>query len=156
MIEICGGGASGLGYTYSDASIVRLAAGVIAKAIQGIDALDPPKAWSAMQRAVRNIGREALTATAISAVDVARWDLKAKLLDLPLAALLGRARHAAPIYGSGGFTTYSDGDMRKQLSGWIEFAGCRYAKIKIGSNPKQDPHRVRVAKEAIGDALLFC
>ncbi len=155
VIELCGGGLFGLGYTYSDASIVNLAAGVIAKAIKGIDALDTPKAWSAMQRAVRNIGREALAATAISAVDVAIWDLKAKLLDLPLATLLGRARDAAPIYGSGDFTTYSDDDMRKQLSGWIESEGCRYVKIKIGSNPKRDPRRVRVAKEAIGDALLF-
>ena len=65
----------------------------------GRSALDPPAAWEAMQRRVRNLGRSGLAATAISAVDAALWDLKAKLHDLPLAILLGRARDAVPIYG---------------------------------------------------------
>ena len=63
---------------------------------------------------VRNMGRSGLAATAISALDAALWDLKAKLMDLPLAALLGRARETVPIYGSGGFTSY--GDRRAQRS----------------------------------------
>ena len=45
---------------------------------------------------------------AISAVDIALWDLKARLLGCPLAGLLGRARDAVPVYGSGGFTSYDD------------------------------------------------
>ena len=60
-----------------------------------------------MVGAVRNIGRRGVCAIAISAVDVALWDLKARLLDVPLVHLLGSLRDDVPIYGSGGFTSYS-------------------------------------------------
>jgi L-alanine-DL-glutamate epimerase-like enolase superfamily enzyme len=108
-----------------------------------------------MQRSVRNLGRQGLAACAISAVDTALWDLKAKLLGLPLALLLGSRRDAVPIYGSGGFTTYGDGELRDQLAGWIERDGCAWVKMKIGTHPARDPHRVAVARAAIGDRGLF-
>lgn len=155
VVQACGGGGEGLGYTYSDASIVRLIGKTLAPTIAGGDVFDPAWAWAAMQRAVRNLGRTGLAATAISAVDAALWDLKARLLDLPLVALLGRTRDRIPIYGSGGFTTYSDEVMRAQLMQWSARDGCRSVKIKIGSDPQRDPQRVRVAKQAIGDASLF-
>ena len=108
-----------------------------------------------MQRAVRNLGREGLAATAISAVDIALHDLKARILDLPLATLLGRYRDAVPIYGSGGFTTYTDDELRNQLGGWVERDGCAFVKMKVGTHPEDDPRRVSVAKKAIGNATLF-
>jgi L-alanine-DL-glutamate epimerase-like enolase superfamily enzyme len=109
-----------------------------------------------MQRAVRNMGRQGLAATAISAVDTALWDLKAKLLDLPLCLLLGRARNDVPIYGSGGFTTYSADELKEQLTGWVERDGCRWVKMKIGTHPQDDPGRVASAKIAIDEnATLF-
>jgi L-alanine-DL-glutamate epimerase-like enolase superfamily enzyme len=108
-----------------------------------------------MLRAVRNMGREGLAATAISAVDTALWDLKARLLNVPLATLLGRYRNTVLIYGSGGFTTYSDERLREQLSRWTERDGCRWVKMKIGTHPADDPRRVDVAKQAIGDRTLF-
>jgi L-alanine-DL-glutamate epimerase-like enolase superfamily enzyme len=86
---------------------------------------------------VRNLGRSGLAATAISAIDIALWDLKAKLLDLPLARLLGRRRERVPIYGSGGFTTYDDDTLRRQLASWVERCGCRWVKMKIGSEPEE-------------------
>jgi choline dehydrogenase-like flavoprotein len=58
-----------------------------------------------MQRDVRNIGCGGLAAAAIAAADTALGDLKARVLNVPLMSLFGRARHAVPIYGSGGFTT---------------------------------------------------
>ncbi len=108
-----------------------------------------------MVNAVRNLGRSGLAASAISALDAALWDLKAKLLDLPLAGLLGRASADVPIYGSGGFTSYDDGQLTRQLAGWVERDGCRWVKMKVGTHPADDPRRVRVAKAAIGDAALF-
>jgi hypothetical protein len=101
------------------------------------------------------MGRSGLAATAISALDAALWDLNAKLLDLPLAALLGRARTDVPIYGSGGFTSYDDRQLMRQLSRWVEQDGCRAMKMEIGSYPDDDLRRVNVAKEAIGEAALF-
>ena len=47
------------------------------------------------------------------------YDLKARLLDMPLVDLLGSYRNSVPIYGSGGFTTYSDGELEDQLGGWV-------------------------------------
>ncbi|HTV80027.1 MAG TPA: enolase C-terminal domain-like protein [Steroidobacteraceae bacterium] len=155
VVHVEAGGARGLGYTYSDASIVGLIQGVLHKAIAGRDVCDVTACWQAMQRSVRNLGREGLAATAISAVDVALWDLKARLLDLPLASLLGRCRETIPIYGSGGFTSYTDDELREQLGGWVERDGCQWVKMKVGTHPARDPHRVRVARQAIGDAGLF-
>ncbi len=155
VVAVEGGGSTGLGYTYTSGTVTGLITGKLAATISGGDAMDPPRAWRAMQRAVRNMGRNGLAATAILAVDAALWDLKAKLLDLPLAVLLGRYRDTVPIYGSGGFTSYDDGQLRDQLRAWVNADGCRWVKMKIGTHPEDDPRRVRVAKQAIGDAALF-
>ncbi len=156
MVEAEGGGETGLGYTYADASAAKLIATTLAKAVQGADALSPPRAYAAMQHAVRNIGRGGLVAMAISAVDAALWDLKARLFGQPLCAVLGRVRDAVPIYGSGGFTTYTDAQLTEQLGGWVSRDGCSAVKMKIGTAPGDDPRRMGVARRAIGDhARLF-
>lgn len=155
VVEVAAGGETGLGYTYADASIAGLLRGKLADLAVGRDAMDVPGIHAALQRGVRNIGRDGLAATAISALDAALWDLKAKLLGVALATLLGRVCDAVPIYGSGGFTTYSDDDLRAQLAGWVERDGCRWVKMKISAHPEQDPHRVEVARRAIGEAGLF-
>jgi len=155
LVEAAAGGRTGLGYTYSDACIVGLIEGLLASAVMGRHALDVGGGWQAMQRSVRNLGRDGLAATAISAVDAALWDLKAKLLDLPLALLLGRRRDEVPIYGSGGFTSYSDKQLAEQLAGWVEREGCEWVKMKIGREPDRDPQRVDVARRAVGDRGLF-
>ena len=155
VVEVEAGGCTGLGYTYSSGVVAKLVASKLAEAVRGRDAMDPQGAWRAMQVAVRNMGRGGLAATAISAVDVALWDLKAKLLGLPLALLLGRFRDEVPIYGSGGFTSYDDDRLREQLRGWVERDGCAWVKMKVGSEPERDPHRVAVAKAAIGERALF-
>jgi L-alanine-DL-glutamate epimerase-like enolase superfamily enzyme len=155
VVHIEAGGRTGLGYTYADASAAALISGVLLKAVKGCDSFDIPGAWLAMQKSVRNLGRSGLVACAISAVDTALWDLKAGALDLPLAALLGRCRDAVAIYGSGGFTSYTNAQLREQLSGWVERDGCQFVKMKIGSEPARDPDRVREAKSAIGDRQLF-
>ena len=156
VVHVDAGGKAGLGYTYTHGCIVDLITGKLKDAVAGFDALDPPAAFAAMQRAVRNMGRQGLAATAISAVDTALWDLKAKLLNRPLCSLLGRARDDVPIYGSGGFTTYSLDKLKEQLTGWVARDGCRWVKMKIGTHPEDDPDRVAAAKIAIGaDATLF-
>lgn len=155
VVTVEGGGRTGLGYTYGGEAAAGLAAGPLACALKGHDAFDVPRCHRAMVDAVRNLGRSGLAATTVSALDAALWDLKAKLLDVPLAGLLGRAREAVPIYGSGGFTSYDDGQLTRQLSAWVERDGCRWVKMKIGTDPADDPRRVRVAKAAIGDAALF-
>ena len=155
VVEVEAGGETGLGYTYTDKAAVPLVTGMLWKAIDRHDALDLPGVVEAMWRQVRNVGRSGLAANAISAVDAALWDLKARLLGLPLARLLGQRRAEVPVYGSGGFTTYSDDQLRKQLGGWVEHDGCHWVKMKIGTHPEQDGHRVAVARAAIGEHGLF-
>lgn len=146
---------TGMGYTYADGALAPLIAGPLAQALAGRDAFDIPGCAFALQRQVRNLGRPGLAGCAISAIDAALWDLKARALDLPLALLLGRRRDQVPIYGSGGFTTYDDARLRDQLQGWTGRDGCRWVKIKIGAHPADDPRRVAVAKAAIGERALF-
>lgn len=155
VVRVQAGGQSGLGYTYVDGCAASLIQTLLSNVIAGHDCFDIPGCWQAMQRAVRNHGRQGIAACAISAVDVALWDLKARLLDLPLTRLLGQARPEVPVYGSGGFTTYTDTELHDQLAGWVERDGCRWVKMKIGSDPGRDPQRAFVAKRAIGDRALF-
>ncbi len=152
VVEATAGGTTGIGYTYADASAAALARGLLAEAIADTDALAPQAASVRMAKAVRNIGRDGVAATAISAVDVALWDLKAKLLSVALTTLLGRVRTATPVYGSGGFTSYSLGRLREQLGNWAA-SGLKFVKMKVGTNPTDDPSRVRAAREAIGDGV---
>jgi L-alanine-DL-glutamate epimerase-like enolase superfamily enzyme len=152
IVEPEAGAVRGLGYSYADATAARLVADTLADRVVGRDALDVSGAWSAMVGAVRNIGRPGIAATAISAVDNALWDLKARLLGVSLASLLGRTREAIPPYGSGGFTSYDDARLARQLGGWAE-RGFRFVKMKVGRDPTRDPHRVDVARAAIGDGV---
>ena len=134
LATVQGGGRSGLGYTYADRASASLIHHKLGPAIQGRGALAVRAAWDVMVHAVRNLGRPGLASAAISAVDVALWDLKAKLLDQPLTALLGQVRAAVPVYGSGGFTSYTDEQLMAQLAGWAE-AGIRDVKMKVGREP---------------------
>jgi len=155
LVHVSAGGTTGIGYSYTDPAAGRLIQTVLADAIAGTDALAINGRWLAMSRAVRNIGRPGLVATAISAVDNALWDLKARLLDVPLADLIGRSRDGVPVYGSGGFTSYPVDRLQAQLGGWAS-RGIGMVKMKVGSDPGADVERVRAAREAIGpDVQLF-
>jgi L-alanine-DL-glutamate epimerase-like enolase superfamily enzyme len=159
VVSVTAGDVEGIGWSYTGSGAVDVVRDPLAGAVTGTDALDVPAAAAAMARAVRNLGRPGLAATAISAVDLALWDLKARLLGLPLCRLLGRARSRVPVYGSGGFTTYDDDRTRAQLEHWTG-AGIPRVKIKIGEAwggaVDRDLHRVALARQVIGpDAELF-
>jgi L-alanine-DL-glutamate epimerase-like enolase superfamily enzyme len=149
VVEASSGDRHGLGYTYGHRAIAELIGSTLSPLVVGMDPLAPPRAWVAMQEAVRNFGRQGLGAMAISAVDIALWELRAKLLGLSLADSLGRVREAIPAYGSGGFTSYTEAELAEQLRGWVE-QGCKRVKIKVGREPERDPQRLATAREAIG------
>jgi L-alanine-DL-glutamate epimerase-like enolase superfamily enzyme len=160
LVTATAGGEQGIGWTYAAAAAASVVTEVLAQAVLGRSAFDVAGANEAMTRAVRNIGRGGVAATAISAVDVALWDLKARLLSLPVVDLLGRVRQHVPAYGSGGFTSYDEHQTREQLSGWVERDRIPRVKIKIGeswgSREARDLSRVALAREVIGpDTELF-
>jgi L-alanine-DL-glutamate epimerase-like enolase superfamily enzyme len=155
VVEARHGGRRGLGYTYGPAAAGVLVRDQLAEVVADRDPLDVPGAWDAMVVAVRNAVPTGLAMYAVAAVDVALWDLKARLLDVSLSRLLGRRREVIGIYGSGGFTSYSVGELCEQVSAWVA-AGIPAVKMKVGRDAHADPQRVRAAREAIGpDAELM-
>jgi L-alanine-DL-glutamate epimerase-like enolase superfamily enzyme len=154
LVEASGGGRTGIGYTYADAGAAAVITGKLADVVRGADALRVGNAWAAMLQAVRNLGQTGLAAMAISAVDIALWDLKARLLDRPLVDVLDAVHDATPIYGSGGFCNYTDDQLAAQLTGWVE-AGIPRVKMKTGREPSRDHHRLDVARRAIGDETVL-
>jgi L-alanine-DL-glutamate epimerase-like enolase superfamily enzyme len=155
VVHLEGGGRRGVGYANANAAAAKIVRGVLEGRVVGADAMDIAGVWQGMCVAARNVGRPGLCASAISAVDNALWDLKAKLLDLPLAKLLGQAHERIDIYGRGGFTSYAHARLASKLGGWVE-SGIGRVKMKVGEHPKEDPDRVRLARDAIGSgAELF-
>jgi len=152
VVHAHGGGERGLGYTYADVSTAKLIESKLADLLVGADAMAPQAAWAKMVRAIRNLGRPGISSMAVAAVDTALWDLKARILGLPLARLLGMAHDRVPVYGSGGFTAYPLPRLQEQLSGWVR-EGIPRVKMKVGSVPGDDPGRVRAAREVIGPGV---
>jgi L-alanine-DL-glutamate epimerase-like enolase superfamily enzyme len=152
VAEVDGAGETGLGYTYGDASVARLVEGALAEAVRGIDVLDTGAAHVAAAAALRNIGRTGPGAMALSALDVALHDLKARVLGVPLWRMLGAVRDRVPIYGSGGFTSYDDARLAEQLGGWAR-AGIPSVKMKIGRDPTRDCRRLDIARAAVGEGV---
>ncbi len=151
-VEVEAAGVRGLGYTYADRSVGPLIRSLLVPAVEGADPMAPEASWLRMRAALRNAGQPGAGAMATSAVDIAIWDLKARLLGVPLADALPRVHDGVDIYGSGGFTSYSDERLREQLGGWAA-AGMSAVKMKVGREPEADEHRVGVAREAVGDGV---
>ncbi len=149
LVRARAAGTTGLGYTYADAATAKLIQDVLAGVVSGRDATAIPECWREMVKSVRNLGRPGIASTAISAVDSALWDLKARLLSVPLVGLLGAARESVPIYGSGGFTSYSVKQLEEQLANWVAL-GITRVKMKVGRDPEADLRRVQAARAAIG------
>ncbi|MBX4970028.1 enolase C-terminal domain-like protein [Rhizobium binae] len=155
VVNLHAGKTVGTGYSYVDASAAHLINDTLKATVVGSNALDIDHIGQRLLRQVRNSGRSGIAACAISAIDLALWDLKARLLNTSLCQLLGQVRDLVPIYGSGGFTTYSDDVLCQQFSRWVHDNGCRFVKMKIGAEPERDPHRILAARSTIGDAELF-
>ncbi|MGI8677553.1 MAG: enolase C-terminal domain-like protein, partial [Jatrophihabitans sp.] len=152
-VTIEAGGHTGLGWTYSSPAAAAVIEHHLADAVRDRDAFDIAAGWDAMHRAGRNFGTRGLYLQAMSAVDIAWWDLKAQLLDAPLTGLLGRCRDQVPIYGSGGFTTLTQTQLADQVK-WWRSVGCTRMKIKIGESwgtcVERDLDRVHLLRELAG------
>jgi L-alanine-DL-glutamate epimerase-like enolase superfamily enzyme len=155
IVELTAANVRGLGFSYASGAAAHVAKELIEKVLLGSDAFRIPAIHSALDIQVRNWGRPGLVSTAISAIDNCLWDLKARLLKLPLAHLLGEIRDEVAAYGSGGFTSYSEKQLIDQLTGWAA-EGLRSVKMKIGRHPDEDVARVTAAVKALnGRSELF-
>ncbi len=151
IVEAEAGGKRSLGYSYADEATAHLIESKLKDVVVGMEAMSPNAAFVALVHSIRNLGRPGICSMAISAIDTALWDLQARLLDIPLVRLFGQVRETMPLYGSGGFTSYTNEKLQEQLGGWVE-EGIPRVKMKVGRDPEADPKRVAAAREAIGDA----
>lgn len=155
LVTARSGDTVGTGWTYGPPACARVVADQLAGVVEGRDAMDVGGCSDAMVKAVRNAGRTGVAGYAVSAVDTALWDLKARLLDLPLHRLLGAVRSEVPVYGSGGFTTYDESRLAGQLGHWVLEQRIPRVKIKIGESwgtaVERDLRRMAQARSVIGD-----
>lgn len=150
LVEVAGGGHVGLGYTYGDVSVASFIESKLVPVVSGGDALAPGTSWNRMFARIRNAGQLGVGAMAVSAVDIALWDLKARLLDRPLYQVLPAFHDQVPVYGSGGFTNYPLDRLVEQLAGWVN-QGIPRVKLKTSRDPDVDPQRLSAVRDAIGD-----
>ena len=149
LVELASGETKALGYTYADEGTAKAAAKLLKELVVGSDVFRQAETWQRMLHQIRNLGETGIAMMAVSAIDNALWDLRARSLGVPLVSLLGQVRTGIPVYGSGGFTTYTDKQLTDQLGGWAQ-QGFGMVKMKIGTHPEDDERRVRVARLAIG------
>lgn len=156
-------GVEGLGVTYNEVggeATRTLLETAIAPRLIGRDPFDTEVLWGEFFAYLRGVGRKGLTFGALSAVDIALWDLKGKILGLPLYKLFGGGRTSVPVYASGGWTSYSDEQLVEEAQMMVD-RGYQKVKVKVGveggTNPNRDVARVRKLREALGpevDLLL--
>jgi L-alanine-DL-glutamate epimerase-like enolase superfamily enzyme len=154
VVEALGDGKRGLGWTYAPEAAAAVVDDLLAGFVGGRELDRHTELWLELGAQLRNAGRPGIAWCALSAVDLALWDLRARMLDVPLTALLPAARDRVPVYGSGGFCSYSLERLQEQLAGWVEH-GIPRVKMKLGREPGRDPERLAAARAAIGEAELY-
>ena len=144
-------GVTGIGIGASKVGVIRAAIEHFTPLLIGEDPIAVERLWHKLW-VPKLVGRRGLTTRAISAIDIALWDLRAKVAGMPLYKLLGGFRERVPTYIAGGY--YEDGkglkELQEELAGHVE-AGARAVKMKIGAVPiREDVARVKAAREAVG------
>lgn len=149
-------GLVGIGVTYHEVGgeavrdlIVRNMTGKLV----GRDPLESDALWHEFFHYLRGVGRKGVTFCALSAVDIALWDLKGKILNIPVHRLLGGDRTRVPVYASGGWTSYTDDQLVAEMQSFAA-RGFKMVKFKVGyaggTDIRRDVVRVRKVREALG------
>jgi L-rhamnonate dehydratase len=127
---------------------------VLSDLVLQADPFNTEKIWNDMFWRVRGHGRKGVAFQAISLVDNAIWDLKAKALDMPLYRLLGPIHEQVPVYGSGGWTNYTTDELLQSQRN-VRDAGFTATKLKVGKDfgkaERDDIKRVEAVRKELGD-----
>jgi len=116
----------------------------------GEDPLNTERIWEKMYWGSLSSGRRGAAISAISAMDVAIWDLKGKILNQPIHRLLGGYRDAVSTYGSSINLNYTREELVKETADYVE-SGFKMVKMKIGrKDPNDDLQRIKLVRETIG------
>jgi len=151
-------GISGIGYTYDVAgeAIREVITRNLASVVLGRDPFATEVIWTDAMNLLRGAGRKGLVLIALSIVDIALWDIKAKAAGMPLYQLLGGSERTIPIYGSGGWTSYTEKELIEEIE-QIKDQGYTKIKMKVGvdlgKSPEEDVRRVRSVRKHIGEKI---
>ena len=150
-------GVEGLGVGIGTEAIRSVVERTLKGVLVGEDPFAIERLWERMFWHVRSWGRKGVAFCAISAVDIALWDLKAKAVGLPLYRLLGPFHDRVPIYGSGGWTNFNEKELIAEQTDYIERLGTRAVKMKVGKDfgkaEREDVRRLAAVRKAIGDDI---
>jgi D-arabinonate dehydratase len=151
-------GLTGSGFTLGyDGSLamVQLVDAIFRPLLVGADALDAEWLWSEMYRQSIQAGRRGAALRAISAIDIALWDLRGKRAGLPVMELLGVQSRKLRCYATGGY--YRDGQTIDQLvreAGAVFGQGFSAIKLKVGKlSAADDAARIGAVRRAFGDKV---
>lgn len=147
-------GAEGMGYSYTvganGAAVHAIMASDLKPIVEGQDADLIEKLWQRMWWAQHYGGRGGPTSLAISAIDIALWDLKARKLATPLWRLLGGHEAAVPCYAGGIDLEFTPDELLKQTEGNLK-RGFRAIKMKVGrARLAEDAARVKAMRGFLG------
>ncbi len=149
-------GTQGFSYLSGPRAVRSIIHDELSDVLEGNDPFNTEKLWNDMFWRVRGYGRKGLAFQALSGLDTALWDLKAKALDVPLYKLLGPAHESVPAYGSGGWTNFTMEELVAEQVGYVE-AGFQSVKMKVGyefgMNEKADMERLEAVRKAVGDDI---
>jgi D-galactarolactone cycloisomerase len=146
-------GHTGWGEGYGPAGLVRAGIEHLTPFILGQNPLETETIWSIMYRRTLDFARRGILVSAMSAIDVALWDMKGKILDQPVHMLLGgKQRERVIPYATGMYFTRGKnlGEMLAREAGKYAEAGYKGMKMKVGLCVEEDIENVRRVREAIG------
>ncbi len=149
-------GISGTGVTgrFLAEEVAALLNGSIAAAIRGMDAMAHEAVAQHLTRKLNPRGATGVFVSALSALDLALWDIKGKALSQPVARLLGGARETVPAYATAGLPAFSEGELVAACERALA-AGFHGVKVIVGAAGRgldEDARRVRAVRRAIGQA----
>ena len=151
-------GHEGLGVCQSSPGVRQVVESGLKGVLIGKDPFCIERLWEDMFWHVRGYGRKGIAFLAISGVDIGLWDLKAKALGVPLYRLLGPYAESVPVYGSGGWTNYSEVELVGEMTGYVEH-GIPRVKMKVGKDfgksEREDIRRVAAVRRAVGDDVAI-
>jgi len=158
LVEVTAGGVTGscymLSFDYAPALLKGFVDQELKRHLIGAEADDIRGVFERSMRVCEYVGQCGIAMWGISAVDTALWDLLGRRLGVPVSLLWGRYACAVPVYGSGGWISYSEEKLGDEIRHYLA-RGFRGVKIKIGGPSEDwDVARVKTVRELVGPDVL--
>tara|TARA_R110002049_G_scaffold45604_2_gene132930 strand:- start:43712 stop:44857 length:1146 start_codon:yes stop_codon:yes gene_type:complete len=149
-------GTYGWGEGYGPATVLEAGIKLLTPMVLGENALENEVIWNKMYRKTLDFARRGVLTASISAIDIAIWDLKGKLLGLPVSILLGGAhRDKIQPYATGLYFTDHNNpsrDFEREAKHYVS-QGFKAIKMKVGLGIKEDIANVKKVRDIIGSDI---